>query len=1020
MLIDNAPVIDRHCRKRSVSWLATSACAAAIVCATTASAAEGTGDPDPTRQVNLIHNPGFELPDAGNGVAADWLIPGEDQVADWQLRNYWSAERGAWLAPSRDAGAARTGSAGLRILGTGSNTSSVWQRVYLNQTEAKPILFSAWCRFDGHPGMRTHPEFPTAWAAFGIANARHMDHSKAHVHRSQPLADLRQAGGEWQRVQAIHVPKKPLRYIDVKIEVQSAGAAAVLCVDDVLVAEVDAAAAQLEARGVNVPATVMMVPPSTNDALGRTPMIDVPMLDQMGQGRPSGIKVRARAIDTPHALIIEADVDNADADDRVELLFAPYDVKPFHPDTAADMFRIRLDEAGEAALDWVLTRNERHFGASDDVAMFLQRTTVPQVKADRTAQDDSGQRWRFVVPYAALQQVRPTRPSAWRMNLCVRRGDALNCSAPTYTRELSLGTLAFAAQSDIAEPTTIERVEVLADPPDPKAVATFAVPGQLGWGATLLRVRVRHDGPAPLDTTLVARLGEHVAHVPVRLDAGQVKQVEITCPLRIAGRQTLEVSLVGPTSDDPLAALRMPVTIAPLLRLWLYETFGYHDEDTAEVFTWNNATEPDTIAAVRIRIEDWQGKRVGDPVTRNTSGDRTMRVQIPIAAVPARDQPTPDHWIIAEALDGQGDVLDTSRARWGRMKRPAPRAGDPIQDVVIGDRGYFRVNGQPFYAVFASLNVKDLRSGYLSTPRLGFNAAKTNCGSLGAVHLEPQTSYQAVYRRLYEQGTYAAPFCFLQDAKERLEVIDWFKTTPMFLCQIASEVYRQSAAEFDRHEFTEHPDRPFVLEYMNCGSWLDHALDGKQVAEVAMFPFWSWDLSAHRLLVASYARERAVSSSTGLVTSMVMGAGSFDVWDARTTAYLSAIYGGTGAYLYIVADDPEGEDDRITEIARGLATELREMGPIFTAADQQRTIRLVTSPTHLHVGERRINEQRYLIIANVGDQSVEATFELQDGERATDVTRLYEAGHPVQIDDGRRFTDDLPAHWARVYRIDLE
>ncbi|MAE62523.1 MAG: hypothetical protein CMJ49_14345 [Planctomycetaceae bacterium] len=990
---------------------------ALVLGATTAGAIAqaDAGEPDPRLHVNLIRNPGFERP--GNDddpIAAHWLTTGEDQVADWAVASYRIVRRGDYIPPRRDPGAARTGQFGLRLGNTGPNTSSVYQRIILNQTEPNPIQFVAWSRYDAQPGIR-HDTESAPRAELSIANARYTNQSKAPVDREQPLINMTRGSGDWIRSHATFVPEKPLRYIDVKIELQSSGATAMLCVDDVHVAEVDATVTQLQARGVDVPAPALIV---TNPT-ANPPAVGLPLIDQAGQGRAANIRLRARAVETPAALVIDVESDDALPNDQLEILLAPYDRKPFDLPIAADLFRIRLDGNNVVQLDWILTRNERHLGADNDIALYLPQPAVRGLTARRESLPNHRARWRFTIPYASLGSAQPISPTTWRINLCLRRGESLLCAAPTHTLESLLGQLIFPSPAESPAPVVIERVEFLTGPFDQQSIAPFTVPGRFPWGDTPLRVRVRNCTSDPVNLTLNARIAGHVTHTLIQLTPHQINTVDIIAPLRTPGRQTLQLALSPPDAATPRAALHIPVTIAPLIRTWLFETFAYHDEDHAEIFTSNNAADPDQIAAVRLRIENWRGRPIGSSITQLQTESRTHTINLPIADVPAHPDPIADHWIITEALDRDGRVIESSRTRWGKMTRPAPRAADPIDHVTIDDRGYFSVNDKPFFAVIASLHTNDLAAGYLRTPRVGFNAAKINCGTKDMIHIG-RASYKDVYTALYRQGVYAAPMCFVSDRQTRINIIDWFKTTPMYLCQLGGEIYHRPADQFDHPDWRTCPQRPVVLEYMNCGSWLDHARHGKQIAQIAMTPIFSRAQSAHRDLAAFYARERAVSPRTALMTSIVTSAGDFDIWDTRTTAYVSVIHGATGIYNYIVAPDHAGTDDRIVEIARGFATELRAMGPIFVAEDQRRTISVNPPDTGLHVAERRIDDHRYLIVANTRDAPIEATFQLDPAEAANRVDVIYEPADPISLTDDQKFTDTIPAHWARVYRIKLQ
>ena len=82
-------------------------------------------------------------------------------------------------------------------------------------------------------------------------------------------------------------------------------------------------------------------------------------------------------------------------------------------------------------------------------------------------------------------------------------------------------------------------------------------------------------------------------------------------------------------------------------------------------------------------------------------------------------------------------------------------------------------------------------------------------------------------------------------------------------------------------------------------------------------------------------------------------------------------------------------------------------------------VRVTPAAAGLQVGERLIGRERYLMVVNTSPHPVTARFELADGERARRVALRFEPAKEIQLQDGRAFVDELPGHWARVYRLEL-
>ncbi len=973
--------------------------------------------PDPTRQVNLAVNPGFEFAGAGDEAAQGWLPIGEDQLADWEKAHYKTTKRGTFVPASRDEGAARTGHYGLRLFGADLTTSAVWQRVDLLQTEPKPILFAVWSRIDGAEPLPEHvgASKRSIWAEFGIANVRHTDGTKAEISRNRPQIDLSRGKGEWTLAQTVYVPEKPVRYVEVKVDLRSAGPATTLCVDDLVVAEVASTVAELEKRGLDVLAADIPVAPDR--AVSGAARLRVPLFDSGGRGRPLGDPLPLRVVLLRDALLVETDFRPAD-DELLELLIAPYDRKPFDSPHAADFYRFQFSADGRSKFSWALTRNERALGAPRDAAFFLQRQPLPPPSV-RAAKTDSEPAWSIRIPFDTIQETAP-RPGTWRINVCRRQGDRVACSSPTYARERKFGRLVFLSPAQQPAQLAIERVRVLSEHPHRDAIPPYALENSLPWGDAQVEVTLSWRGAEARQAYVLCGTGaDGAVRLPITLAPGRHRH-RLDVPLRQSGLQRLSVRVEG-EHGAALAQLALPVTVSPLLTLWTYEPFLYGDEPTAQIYTWLGAADPALILDLRAHVEDWRGRRVGDGVVVAARAGEPVRLDVPVGGVTVNPEPTASHWIVVEALDERGRALGASRCRIGRIPRPEPRKAPPIETVRVDRRGYLEVNSRPFFAVVASLSVKNAGRGYMRTPRLGFNAAKVNCGADDVAHGCEDVSVRKLFTDLYAAGVYAAPLIWIPaEDDERRKLIDWFKASPTFLVLIGGEVYRGTAKSFNRPEWLAYPERPVLVEYHNSGSWLDQVHDGGPVAPISMVPFSHWVYSPVRKLLADYARERAVRGQTGLFTSLVLLQDPHvGIWDVRAFAYLSAIYGGTGAYLYIVANEHDPQDDRIVELTRGLATELRLMGPVFTAEDQRRTVRVTPAGAGLQVGERRVGTERYLIVVNTNREAVEARFELGNDERAREVALRFEPPRKIELEDGRAFEDKLPPHWARVYRLKL-
>jgi len=933
--------------KRSTPTLVILLCLAAA-CAV---GGEGAASPaDTARQVNLLAGPGFEFAGTTDEAAKGWLLIGEDQMADWEKASYVIAQRGTLLAARRHEGAARSGQYGLRLFGADRTICAVWQRIELLQTQPKPILLVAWSRLDGAEPLpaRVGAFDLSIWGEFGIANVRHMDGTKAEISRGRPLIDLSRGHGEWTLAQAIYVPTKPVRYLEVKVDLHGAGPATLLCVDDLLVAEVDSTVAELEARGVKVPA--MNIAPAPAWVSPEATALEIPLIDQDGRGRPLARRLRLSITSERDELVLRR-LDRFDDDEALELLIAPYDRKPFDMARAADFYRFRFSKDGSGRFAWALTRNERALGAPEDAAFFLPRSPSPHPSAKRPKANAPGSPWTVRIPFDTIEESAP-RAAAWRINIARRRGDEVACSAPTYSREQKFGRLLLRAPEQQPSPLAIERVEVLAGDVGGEKVPPYALANGIPWGDVPVSVSLAWRGPAGRPATLLCDAGSgQVAHLPITLEPGR-HQHSIPVQFHGAGLRHLNVRVRDRRTDQTLARLVLPVTVRPLLTPWMYERFLYADEDAADVYVWIGAADAAAVRTLRTHVEDIRGRRIGRKATKPAGTRGPLKLSVPVNRVKVNDEPIADHWIVAEALDKRGKPMGSARLRIGRIPRRAPRQEEPIKSVQVNGRGYLAVNGKPFFAVVASLNVRNAGRGYRRTPRLGFNAAKVNCGPEDKAIVHTDMSVRKLYTDLYQGGVYAAPFIWIRrEDPERRQLLDWLKASPAFLLVVGGEVYRDTAHSFDHPDWLVYPQRPVLAEYHNSGTWLDVVRHGKPIVPISMVPFTSWDASATRKLLADYARERAVRAQTGLITSIVVCQNPYSsIWDVRAFCYLSAIYGGTGAYLYIVADKGDPEDDRIEELTRGLAAELRLMGPVFTAVDQRRTVRVSPAGAGLQVG----------------------------------------------------------------------
>jgi len=617
---------------------------------------------------------------------------------------------------------------------------------------------------------------------------------------------------------------------------------------------------------------------------------------------------------------------------------------------------------------------------------------------------------QITIPYDSIDQA-PPQSAVWRFNVCVRRGEQRLCSAPTYSRERKFGRLLFGSASRL----NIERIEGLGACPDVFNLPGYVEKNSVPWGDAKIGVALSLNAARETKAEITAAGAGKAVRQTVTLKSG-AQTIEMTVPLREPGRQELTIEVSADTPQTK-AALRMPVVVAKPLSAWTYERFFYEDEKAANVAAALAVAAPVEIRQLRAHVEDWEGRRLGKNVTSDVNDARIVKLSLPVDAVPVHEEPVADHWMVVEALGRRGEVIDEARLRFGRIPRPQPRTGTPIETARVNDRGYLEVNGKPFFAVIASLNVKNLEAGYLSTPRIGFNGAKMNCGPGFKMIGTPTVDVRELYRKLYEGGVYAAPVLWVdreKDPQNWRDMIQWMKTMPGYLVLIGGEVYRQPAQYFDNPVWLQEHGRPLVLEYHNCGNWLNLVALGKTVGHVAMYPSYDWTVSPWRVMAANYARERAVGPKIGIFSSIVVTNGpSFDIWDARTAAYLMAVWGGTGAYIYIVGDEP------MVELTRGLARELTLMGPIFTAEDQTRIIEVSDGGTGLQAAERLVGQERYLIVVNPNPRSVKATYTLTGGAKARSITPRFEPPKEFRLKGGSAFEDELPPRWARVYRIEM-
>lgn len=334
-----------------------------------AGAGEVTADPFSDvfllRQVNLAVNPGFEVGGTGEEVAEGWLPSGENQLPDWERASYEAYRRGEFVGPQVDRSAARSGRRGLRLLGAGTTTSAVWQKINLLQREPRPIVLGAWSRLDGTGG----------WAELGMAHVRYADGTREDLDRREPLVKLG-AGPQWEFRYALFEPRKPVRSIEVMLSLHDAGLASAVAVDDVLVAEVDATVADLEARGLEVPAPVLSAVP-THPVCAQEQVIQ--FFGDAGRGAgTAAAAVSVEALPWSLALLIRPFTPLEDGE-TLEVSLAPYDRRPFDAPQVADFYRVRVRQGSTPAFAWAMTRNESSLAGLTMRCSFLSGNPCPKL-----------------------------------------------------------------------------------------------------------------------------------------------------------------------------------------------------------------------------------------------------------------------------------------------------------------------------------------------------------------------------------------------------------------------------------------------------------------------------------------------------------------------------------------------------------------------------------------------------------------------------------------------------------------
>ena len=109
----------------------------------------------------------------------------------------------------------------------------------------------------------------------------------------------------------------------------------------------------------------------------------------------------------------------------------------------------------------------------------------------------------------------------------------------------------------------------------------------------------------------------------------------------------------------------------------------------------------------------------------------------------------------------------------------------------------------------------------------------------------------------------------------------------------------------------------------------------------------------------------------------------------------------------------------IVEHLRGLATELRLMAPVLTAFDQRREIIVEDGGRSVQVAERRIGQEKYLILVNLNSYAVRVRCKTRRPGLLRGVSVRFEPPAQYRIERATGFEDELPARWARVYRLDM-
>lgn len=930
---------------------------------------------------NLAKNSGFE--EAGQDFAAHWGQVGEDTTVPWRQKLYARPDVGIYAPAVRERGNAHTGAYSIRCAAAVGQFSGVTQRIYLNQDKNRAVQLGVWCK--------TENVIPSSWCDLSLVNIRYTDDTFHETSWKAPFLSLGDKAHDWEYRFRLFEPAKPIRYVDVRVSLQGhmgeidytmplgSERTGLLWVDDVYMGEVSTPVNDLLARGIEPPIQTVTAFPNDGTSMPATAC-------------PAGAVQFTYGTDTLYFSFMGA----VPAGGSVELYLATHDELAYDNETVASFFRITAPDEGPVRLERAFERIDRAFAIRDAV-FYLNDPRSSRIV--RTVESGGNPRLDLSIPYSVLDAA-PKPGDVWRFNVVRSSGGTASAFASGPLTRRRFARLAFDRLPALAvTPVRFGTRPAVTLQQNPWVTITDTY-----WGDNTLDLNLTNR--ATVDREVIVRLtGTGITKTEGRFSvpAGQTASVQI--PYRAAkdglGVMGLEIE---DATGARLTEEHYPFCIPPAIEFRPGRRFLYPAEETLDVQGEVFMRGPDAPASLALILVDLRSgstvRRLDVPVSGNA-----FAAHVNVTDLRINEDPIADYALVAQAPGGV-----EARLLFGRLRKPVFDPLPPIDRVDVDNDGMLLVNGQRFFAIVSSLNVKDLRKGHAESSAMGCNVSKHNFSP-------PYSDVRDVFDYTWSLNTYEAP-CLSGHPVEKAEqgLFPIARQHPAFLVTVAAEVYRAPTPLEHYDRCAAAGQRPVLYEYYNCGCWFDTVMGQRQGGDIAMFPVVVQKAPLTRLVSRNLYRERAAAQRPRcLFISIPIAISRDSSLDLiRCVVYLGVVNGANGMYLYMT--DYPGANGEQVAMMRGVVLELRRMSDVFVAPPVAQTMVAYPENAGIEMSEREYKGKRYLIAVNPTRTEKKVRFVSEVLSPGKSVRVRFELPRDLPIRDGA-FSDSFSPCSVHVYEI---